>query len=74
MVGLHLSSVGPGLNGHPPPILTARFKGVAPMNRGIRRSTTAKMMILDFMIFIKFCFCLPSIKATPMPDFDSFEK
>jgi hypothetical protein len=51
-VGLHRSRVGPGLNGQPPPILTARFKGVVPMNMGIRRITTVKMKILDFMIFI----------------------
>jgi hypothetical protein len=61
MVGLHRSSVGPGLKGQPAPILTASFKGVAPINKGIRRSTTVKMMILDFMIIILILF-LPIIQ------------
>jgi hypothetical protein len=74
-VGLHRSSVAPDLNGQPPPILTARFKGVAPMNKGIRKSTTVKMMILDFIIFIfNLVSSLLFSKATFMPSYHSFKK
>jgi hypothetical protein len=49
-IGLHRSSFGAGLNGQPFPILTARFKGVAPIRTGTRRRMTVMIMILDFMI------------------------
>ena len=61
IVGLHRSSFGPGLNGQPAPIFKAKFRGVAPANKGTRRITTIKIRILDFMTCTQIlCFYLLS--------------
>lgn len=50
-LGLHRSILGPGLNGQPAPILTAKLTGTASTRISMSRKTAVKMRGFDFIIF-----------------------